>query len=152
MQYGGYNDYSAPPGIELLYDDKMRPVSAIGCLDDSQFKQPNHTFYAFCALVETYRREPANNTNLQVTSLTNVTRYSGVIVVQSNVTVKTAYGLGNPITCMAGEVQISTNAGALVYPPLGLPSSIARLWTASFPPPATSSTPPCPYRSTRTAY
>ena len=115
-----YSDYSAPQGIEMLYEDKRRPISATGCLDESPFKQPGTTLYAFCAMVETYRREPANNTDIQVTSLTNVTRYSGVIVVQSNVTVKTSYGVGYPIVYMEGEVQISTNAGALVYPPLGL--------------------------------
>ena len=115
-----YNDYSVPDGVLLYGNDKARPITATGCLDTSQFKQPNTTYYAFCALVETYKRQPANNTNPLITSLTNVTRYSGVIAVRNNITVRTDYGIGYPITYMEGEVQLSTNAGALVYPPLGL--------------------------------
>ena len=115
-----YNAYSLPHAVELYPTSQRYPVTATGCLDSSQFKQPNTTFYAFCALVETYLRQPDNNTNPLITSLTNVTRYSGVIAVRNNVTVKTGYGVGYPITFMEGEVQVSTNAGALVYPPLGL--------------------------------
>ena len=115
-----YNAYGLPGGVELYPDDRMRPITATGCLDSSQFKQPNTTYYAFCSLVETYLRQPPNNTNPLITSLTNVTRYSGVIGVRNNETVKTAYGIGYPIVFMEGEVQVSTNAGALVYPPLGL--------------------------------
>ena len=116
----GYNDYGMPDGVLLYEGDKRRPITASGCLDQSQFKQPNTTYYAFCSLVETYKRQPANNTNPLITSLTNVTRYSGVIAVWNNVTVTTDYGVGRPINWMEGEVQLSTNAGALVYPPLGL--------------------------------
>ena len=116
----GYNDYTAPEGVLLYPGDQAHSISATGCLDSSQFRQPNHTYYAFCALVESYQREPANNSNPLVTSLTNVTRYSGVIAVQSNVSVQTSYGTGYPITYMEGEVQVSSNAGAFVYPPLGL--------------------------------
>ena len=118
--YNGYNDYAVPDGVLLYEGDKRRPITATGCLDSSQFKQPNTTYYAFCSLVETYKRQPANNTNPLITSLTNVTRYSGVIAVWNNVTVTTDYGVGHPINFMEGEVQLSTNAGALVYPPLGL--------------------------------
>ena len=118
-----YNDYSAPDGVLIYEGDQARPLTATGCLDSSQFKQPNTTYYAFCALVETYKRQPANNTNPLITSLTNVTRYSGIIGVRNNVSVTNDYGTGYPITFMEGEVQLSTNAGALVYPPLGLRAS-----------------------------
>ena len=115
-----YNPYSIPIGVKLMEGERKRPITATGCLDDSQFRQPGQTDYAFCALIETYQRQPPNNRNPQVTSLTNVTRYSGVIVTQNNITVKTDYGVGYPITYMEGYVQSSTNAGAFVYPPLGL--------------------------------
>ena len=119
MSYG-FNNYGVPQGVMIYGYGVRHPISATGCLDSSQFRQPNHTYYAFCALVESYQREPANNSNPLVTSLTNVTRYSGVIAVQSNVSVQTSYGTGYPITYMEGEVQVSSNAGAFVYPPLGL--------------------------------
>ena len=117
---GFFNDYTAPEAA-LLYDgDKVRPVAAYGCLNDSIFNKPNQTDYAFCSLVETYIRQPWNNTSIKITSETNVTRYTGVITVDNSNTVTNAYGTGQPIVFMEGEVQVSTNAGATLYPPLGI--------------------------------
>ena len=81
---------------------------------------PNQTVYAFCALIETYIRQPANNTSPKITSLTNVTRYTGIIAINNQTATKTPYGIGYPIVFMEGEVQVSMNAGATTYPPLGL--------------------------------
>ena len=115
-----YNDYSMPQALLLYPGDKSHPVAATGCLDNNAFNRPNQTVYAFCALIETYRREPANNTQQYVTSLTNVTRYTGVIAIDNTQPNRTAYGVGYPIVYMEGDVQTTTNAGSMYYPPLGI--------------------------------
>ena len=115
-----YNDYSAPQAVFLYPGDRSHPVAAFGCLDVNAFDRPGLTYYAFCALVEEYRRQPANNTNVRVTSMTNVTRFSGVIAVNSSVWKNDSkLGAGQPIVYMEGDVQRSSNIGALSYPPAG---------------------------------
>ena len=118
----GYNDYQLPPAVEMYDGDKARPVGAVGCIDANAYHQPNTTFYAFCALVETYTREPKGNGNEYLTSMTNTTRYSGVIGVDSTQPIynNNGLGVGYAITSMEGEVQQSTNAGGYIYPPLGI--------------------------------
>ena len=61
-----------------------------------------------------------HNTNPKIASLTNVTRYTGIIAVNNQTGIVTSYGTGFPIVFMEGEVQVTTNAGATIYPPLGL--------------------------------
>ena len=113
--------------------DRRHPVAAVGCYDPNAWNIPGQTVYAFCGLIETYRRLPPPPPNYNPrtyypsqSALTNVTRYSGVISVNSSLAaaVKTAYGMGQPIVFMEGEVQTTTNAGAEYYPPLGLASAV----------------------------
>ena len=133
-----YNDYQLPASIEMYDGDKARPVGAVGCIDKNAYHQPNTTFYAFCALVETYSREPKNNGDWFVSAMTNTTRYSGVIGVDSSRPIYNSEGLGvgYPIMSMEGEVQQSTNAGSFYYPPVGItafPFRYSRNHTQYFP-------------------
>ena len=116
----GYNSYQLPPSMQMWDGDKAHPLGAVGCIDKNAYHQPNTTYYAFCALVETYLRQPAGNGNPYLSSMTNTTRYSGVIAVDNTKSQQNSNGLGYPIVFMEGEVQQSTNAGAFQYPPLGI--------------------------------
>ena len=128
----GYNDYSAPQAILMYPGDRSHPVAAAGCYDPNAYNRPGQTAYAFCGLIETYLPLPPPPPGWNprtyfpsASALTNVTRYSGVILVNNTeaALVQTDYGAGQPITFMAGEVQTTTNAGAEYYPPLGLTSA-----------------------------
>ena len=127
----GYNDYSSPQALLMYPGDRRHPVAAVGCLDPNMFNNASQTVFAFCGLIETYQRMKPSPPNINPrtyysnsASLTNVTRYSGVIAVDNSATVPTSYGQGQRIAFMEGEVQTSTNAGAEYYPPLGLRSDV----------------------------
>ena len=132
---GGYNDYQLWPAIEMYPGDQARPIGAVGCIDKNAFSQPNTTAFAFCAMVETYSREPMGNGNDNIVSITNTTRYSGVIEV-SNTKATDDNGGGYPIVFMEGEVQQTYNAGSYFYPPIDIsafPFSYRRNHTQFFP-------------------
>ena len=118
----GYNDYQLPPAVEMYDGDKARPLGAVGCIDRNAYSNSSMQYFAFCALVETYQRQPIRNGDWLVSSMTNITRYSGVIAVDPSNPVRNNEGLGvgYPIVFMEGEVQQSTNAGSFYYPPIGV--------------------------------
>ena len=114
---GGFNDYQLPPALEMYPGDQIRPVGGVGCLSKNAFSQPGTTAYAFCAMIETYSRAPAGNGNRDLVSITNTTRYSGVIEVNSTA-VPGTNGQAFPIVFMEGEVQQTFNGGSAFYPPV----------------------------------
>ena len=129
----GYNDYSMSETAMFYPGDRRHPLAAFGCLDPNAFNRPGETVFAFCGLIETYQRQlpPPPNFHPRAyyptySALTNVTRYSGVISVNSSQAswMQTQYGTGQPIVFAEGEVQTTTNAGAEYYPPLGLRSAV----------------------------
>ena len=115
-----YNDYQVPQALTLYTGDKTHPVAAIGCVDDRPLNQPNQTVYAFCALIETYTREPLKNKDITVASNTNTTHYTGLIAVDNRTRIENAFGVGYPIVFMEGEITTTTNAGTYYGPPLGI--------------------------------
>ena len=115
-----YDDYQVPHAIYLYPGDRSHPVAASGCVDDSPLNRPNQTVFAFCALIETYKREPARNADYYVSSNTNTTHYTGLIAIDNSTQVRSSFGTGFPIVFMEGEITVTTNAGSYYGDPLGI--------------------------------
>ena len=115
-----YDDYQVPKSVYLYDGDTTHPIAVSGCVDDRPLNQPNQTVFAFCALIETYTREPPKSPDYLTASNTNTTHYTGLIAIDNTTRITTDFGAAYPIVFMEGEITITTNAGTYYGNPLGI--------------------------------